>query len=76
MWGVGGGGSGWQMRVLHECFRGKQGAELSSPAQGLLKTELGNMHCIVIAGEKLCFTLQQQSPDKWVVEECSRGCNQ
>lgn len=42
------------MRMLHECFRGK----LSSPTLGLLKMELGNMCCIVIAGKKLCFTLQ------------------
>ncbi len=28
------------------------------------------MHCIVIAGKKLLYTLQQQCPDKWEVEEC------
>lgn len=60
-----GGGSGWQM--LHECFRGKQRTELSSPTLELLKMEQGNMCCIVIAGKKPCFTLQQQCPGsgKW-----------
>lgn len=51
----GGGVSGWQMRMLHECFRGKQRAELSSLTLGLLKMELGNMRCIEIAGEKAMF---------------------
>lgn len=68
-----GGSSGWQMRMLHECFRGKQRAELSSPTLGLLKMELGNMCLHSDSREKAVFYSTIQRPDKWEVEERSRG---